>query len=101
MLCASDSVLWCLQGQSLYSTDNRVFLTVQGDGNVVLYNTLAYSLYGANTAAAVIGSHTYLVGSPPYSLAMQNVRRQPFVHPWLHAPAMLFGMPAPDAAWCG
>lgn len=66
---------WCwLQGYELFSADLSTFLIQQPDGNLVLYNTaLVNSGIGRNGAASLFGSNTYMAGTPPYYLTMQQV----------------------------
>ncbi len=63
------------QGEPLPSNDGKVFLIVQADGNLVLYNSMAYSMFGPAPASAIWASGTYgNAGPTPFSLAMQTVR---------------------------
>jgi hypothetical protein len=71
----------CMQGQPLSSLDGRCFLLVQPDGNLVLYSTLVYGMYGPVDAAAIWSANSYGVNSgPPYTLTMQSVRAPPCCH---------------------
>ena len=63
-----------MQGETLSSADSRVFLTVQADGNLVLYNRQAYDLYGATQAAAIWATGTWGAAPSPFALIMQPVR---------------------------
>lgn len=63
-----------VQGVPLFSMDSKVFLWVQSDGNLVLYNLAAFESYGATTVAAIWGSNTYGATPQPFELAMQPVR---------------------------
>ena len=63
-----------VQGVPLFSMDYKVFLWVQNDGNLVLYNMEAFHSYGATRAAAIWGSQTYGAMPQPFALAMQPVR---------------------------
>ena len=71
--CMHDAFRCLLQGQQLFSSDGRVFLVVQTDGNIVVYNALAYGLYGAHSTAAIWTSQTGGSANGPFSLAMQQV----------------------------
>ena len=82
--------VWCAlrtQGAPLLSGDGSAVLLLGGDGNLVLYNTLAQQLYGYSFPSAIFASGTYGKGTAPYSLSMQNVRT-----PTLHA--LMPGLPA-------
>ena len=63
-----------VQDTPLSSLDGAVQLIMQGDGNVVLYNSTKVQLVGYNAASAIWASGTY-TSSPksPYSLIMQMV----------------------------
>ena len=63
-----------MQGTPLPSADGASVLVLGGDGNLVLYNTLAQQLYGNSFASAIFASGTNGRGTAPYSLVMQNVR---------------------------
>jgi hypothetical protein len=63
-----------MQGEPLPSSDGKVFLIVQPDGNLVLYNTMAYSMYGPTAPSAIWASGTFgNAGPTPFSLVMQTV----------------------------
>ena len=63
-----------LQGTQLFSPDGAVFLIIQSDGNLVLYNTAKYASSGPTSAAAFWSSGTYGTGHPaPFQLNMQPV----------------------------
>lgn len=65
----------CVQNTQLFSPDSAVFVTVTGDGNVLLYNTAIYNQYGAASAAAIIWqSNTGSRPNGPFWLTMQNAR---------------------------
>ena len=63
-----------MQDTPLFSADTRVFLIVQANGDLVLYNRQAYALYGATASAAIWASHTEGAVPQPFALAMQPVR---------------------------
>ena len=67
-------LLLCMQSTPLPSADGASVLMVGGDGNLVLYNSLAQQLYGYSFPSAIFASGTYGRGTAPYSLVMQNVR---------------------------
>ena len=66
-----------MQGTPLPSADGASVLVLGGDGNLVLYNTLAQQLYGSSFASTVFASGTSGRGAAPYQLIMQNVRPIP------------------------
>lgn len=45
--------LHAMQGVQLPSSDNKVFLIAQNDGNLVLYNQSLVGTYGTTQAAAI------------------------------------------------
>lgn len=65
----------CMQEQPLISSDGRCFLIAQPDGNLVLYSSSAYNMFGPVEGAAIWGSGSAGINSAaPYSLTMQAVR---------------------------
>ena len=61
-------------GGSLYSRSSQYFLTLQPDGNLVVYSAFAQLQYGATAQAAVFASGTNGAPNGPFHFAMQNVR---------------------------
>ena len=75
---------WCdVQGQPLLSSDGRVSLLVQSDGNLVLYNTQVAGRVGLSFASAIYFTATYGASPQPFSLAMTQVRGAHLRHPHL------------------
>ena len=72
-----DLQLTCMhvvQGAQLFSPDGAVYLTVQSNGNLVLYNTAQEAASGPVPSAAVWSSGSTGNGHPaPYELIMQTV----------------------------
>lgn len=63
------------QGALLYSASRQYFLTIQQDGNLVIYDTALYQQYGATSGAALYMSGTGGVsGNTPFTFTMQSVR---------------------------
>ena len=78
---------WCmLQDQPLLSPDGRVSLVVQGDGNLVLYNTQVAARVGYNFASALFFTGTFGASPPPFSLIMTQVRGNHLRCPHVPAP---------------
>ena len=75
-LCRFAPELWLVdchaQGTHIYSADATVFLTVQSDGNLVLYNTARFSTYGSSAAAAIWATDVFNANAP-FTLTMQQV----------------------------
>ena len=62
-----------LQNQPLYSSDGRVYLRVQGDGNLVLYSVQVANLFGQSFTSAIFATGTYGATPGPFSLVLQQV----------------------------
>ena len=62
-----------LQHQHLYSTDGRVYLVPQGDGNLVLYSSQVANLFGPSFASAIFATGTYGATPGPFSLVLLQV----------------------------
>lgn len=60
------------QGVRLYSTDQSYFLLVQSTGEVALFNTAQYAIYGPSPLATAWRSQTFSLNAP-FSLVMQGV----------------------------
>ena len=65
-------LLVALQATPLYSPDGLVYLVVQSDGNLVLYNT-AKAGNNPGPSASFWSSGTYGRSTAPYQLNMQSV----------------------------
>ena len=53
-----------LQNQALSSPDGRVYLLVQGDGNLVLYSAQVANLFGQSFASAIFATRTWRHARP-------------------------------------
>ena len=62
-----------LQGHPLSSPDGRVYLSVQGDGNLVLYDAQVVARFGKSYASAIFATGTYGSAPQPFSLSLKQV----------------------------
>ena len=78
---------------TLQSLNNQYYLTLQADGNLVLYSSFLQLQYGASGQSAIWSSGTSGAPNGPFHFSMQGVRAAP-VHSCAHSAQRARPMPA-------